>query len=60
MTSSLRSLGALISANMFAEGGGPALQSLLFAFGLFMFIFVMALNAIAMRATKQRKKSKYA
>jgi phosphate transport system permease protein len=60
MTSSLRSLGALISANMFAEGGGPALQSLLFAFGLFMFIFVMILNAIAMRATKQHRKSKYA
>jgi phosphate transport system permease protein len=57
-TSGLRSLGALIAANMFAEGGGPALQSLLFAFGLFMFIFVMILNGVAMYATKKRNKSK--
>jgi phosphate transport system permease protein len=57
-TSGLRSLGSLIAANMFAEGGGPALQSLLFAFGLFMFIFVMILNGIAMYATKKRNKSR--
>jgi ABC-type phosphate transport system permease subunit len=43
---------------MFAEGGGPALQSLLFAFGLFMFIFVMILNGVAMYATKKKSKSK--
>ncbi|MDR3257817.1 MAG: phosphate ABC transporter permease PstA [Mycoplasmataceae bacterium] len=59
-TSGLRSLGSLIAANMFAEGGGPALQSLLFAFGLFMFIFVMILNGVAMYATKKKKKSKWA
>jgi phosphate transport system permease protein len=58
LTSGLRSLGVLISANMFAEGGGPALQSLLFAFGLFMFVFVMVLNAIAMYATKTKNRSK--
>jgi phosphate transport system permease protein len=57
-TSGLRSLGALIAANMFAEGGGPALQALLFAFGLFMFIFVMILNGIAMYATKKRNRNK--
>jgi phosphate transport system permease protein len=51
-------LGALIAANMFAEGGGPALQALLFAFGLFMFIFVMILNAIAMYATKKHGNSR--
>jgi phosphate transport system permease protein len=58
MTSDLRTLGALISANMFAEGGGPALQSLLFAFGLFMFVFVMILNSIVQYATNRKKKSK--
>jgi phosphate transport system permease protein len=58
LTSGLRSLGVLISANMFAEGGGPALQSLLFAFGLFMFVFVMILNGVAMYATKQKNRSK--
>jgi phosphate transport system permease protein len=57
-TSGLRSLGALIAANMFAESGGPNLQSLLFAFGLFMFIFVMILNGIAMYATKKRNKTR--
>lgn len=54
--SGLRSLGALISANMFAESGGPALQGLLFAFGIFLFLFVMILNAIAMRMTKKKNK----
>jgi ABC-type phosphate transport system permease subunit len=43
---------------MFAEGGGPALQSLLFAFGLFMFVFVMILNSIVQYATNRKKKSK--
>lgn len=57
--SGLRSLGALISANMFAEGGGPALQGLLFAFGIIMFIFVIILNAIAMRLTKSKVNKKY-
>lgn len=59
LTSGLRSLGALISANMFAEGGGPALQGLLFAFGIVMFIFVIILNAIAMRLTKKKIQKKY-
>jgi phosphate transport system permease protein len=59
MTSGLQTLGALIAANMFADAGGPALKSLLFAFGIIMFVFVMALNAIAMVATKKRKQSKF-
>jgi phosphate transport system permease protein len=58
MTSGLRSLGALISSCMFADIGGPNLRSLLFAFGLFMFIFVMILNAVAMYATKRKTKAK--
>jgi phosphate transport system permease protein len=58
ITSDLRTLGALISANMFAEGGGPALQSLLFAFGLFMFVFVMILNSIVLYSTNRKRKSK--
>jgi phosphate transport system permease protein len=57
ITSDLRSLGALISAQMFADAGGPALKSLLFAFGLFMFVFVMILNSIVLYSTN-RKKSK--
>lgn len=57
--SGLRSLGALISANMFAESGGPALQGLLFAFGIFLFLFVMILNGIAMKMTKKKQRSKY-
>jgi phosphate transport system permease protein len=59
ITSNLRTLGALISANMFAEGGGPQLQSLLFGFGLFMFVIVMILNTIAMKLSKHKTKSKY-
>ncbi len=61
LTSNLRTLGALISANMFAEGGGPALQGLLFAFGIFLFVFIMILNAIVMRLSKQKssKNKKY-
>lgn len=54
LTSNLRTLGALISANMFAEGGGPALQGLLFAFGIFLFIFIMILNAVVMKISKQK------
>lgn len=61
LCSNLRTLGALISANMFAEGGGPALQGLLFAFGVCLFIFVMILNVIAnwLSKPKQRKKIKW-
>lgn len=59
MTSGLQTLGALIATNMFADAGGPQLKSLLFAFGIIMFIFVMGLNAIAMVATKKRTKSKF-
>jgi phosphate transport system permease protein len=58
ITSDLRTLGSLISANMFAEGGGPALQSLLFAFGLFMFVFVMILNSLVLYVTNKNKKNK--
>lgn len=54
LTSGLRTLGALISANMFAESGGPALQGLLFAFGIIMFIMVLIFNAIATRITKKK------
>ncbi len=54
LTSGLRTLGALISANMFAESGGPALQGLLFAFGIIMFIMVLIFNAIAIRITKKK------
>jgi ABC-type phosphate transport system permease subunit len=50
------SLGGMIATYMFADGGPP--KGLLFAFGLIMFIFVMVLNAIAMYATKKRKKSR--
>jgi phosphate transport system permease protein len=60
LTSGLRTLGALISANMFAESGGPTLQGLLFAFGIVMFIIVLILNAIAMRITKKKDASKNA
>lgn len=59
ITSDLRTLGALISANMFAEGGGPDLQSLLFAFGLFMFVFVMILNSIVLYTTNRKRNRKY-
>ena len=58
LTSGLRTLGALISANMFAESGGPALQGLLFAFGIVMFIVVLILNAVAMRITKKKAADK--
>ena len=56
LTSSLRTLGALISANMFAEAGGPALQGLLFAFGIIMFIMVLIFNVIAIKITKKNAK----
>ena len=62
LTSGLRTLGALISANMFAEAGGPALQGLLFAFGIIMFTMVLIFNAITMRIIKKkhnRKNSKW-
>lgn len=59
LTSGLRLLGALISANMFAESGGPALQGLLFAFGIIMFMLVIILNGIAMRLSKKRNSDKY-
>ena len=57
LTSGLRSLGALISANMFAAGG--ALQGLLFTFGMIIVIFVIILNAIAMSMTKKKNRQKY-
>ena len=57
LTSGLRSLGALISANMFAAGG--SLQGLLFTFGIIMFVFVIILNAIAMSLTKKKNRQKY-
>ena len=59
LTSGLRSLGALISANMFAEAGTAGLQGLLFAFGIVMFVFVIILNAIAMSLTKKKARAKY-
>ncbi len=58
LTSGLRTLGALISANMFAEAGGPALQGLLFAFGIIMFIMVLIFNAIAMRIIRKKQNRK--
>ena len=57
LTSGLRSLGALISANMFSAGG--ALQGLLFTFGIVMFIFVVILNGLAMSMTKKKNREKY-
>ncbi len=59
LTSGLRSLGALISANMFAESSGPGMQGLLFTFGIIMFIFVIVLNGIAMRLTKKKVRDQY-
>ena len=59
LTSGLRSLGALISANMFAESAGPELQSLLFAFGVIMFILVIIINTITMQLTKKKNNVKY-
>jgi len=54
-SSYLKTLGGLISSNMFAETSSAALKGLLFVYGLFLLIFVIILNGVV-RALFLRKK----
>ncbi|WP_038102632.1 ABC transporter permease subunit, partial [Ureaplasma diversum] len=58
LKSTLRPLGAVISANMFAENGGEELRGLLYVFGIVLFFVIMVLNGLVTYLTK-KKKSKY-
>ncbi|MGL4951374.1 MAG: phosphate ABC transporter permease PstA [Mycoplasma sp.] len=55
LISSLGTIGSVIATNMFSETGGPAVRGVLYAFGIFLFIFVMLLNAIIMYVTRDKK-----
>lgn len=55
LTSSLGTLGSVIATNMFSETGGPAIRGVLYAFGIFLFVIVMILNAVIMYVTNRKK-----
>ncbi len=55
LSSSLGTLGSIIATNMFSETGGEATRGVLYAFGIFLFIFVMLLNTLILFITKNRK-----
>lgn len=59
LKSALRPLGAVISANMFAENGGDDLKGLLYVFGIILFVFIMVLNGIVVYLTRKKKKKNY-
>ncbi|MCQ2747888.1 MAG: hypothetical protein MJ223_01230 [Mycoplasmoidaceae bacterium] len=59
----LKTLGGIIASNMFAETATSSLKGLLFVYGLFLFIFVVVLNAgvkIAFRKKTNKKPNKVA
>ncbi|RJS90923.1 ABC transporter permease subunit, partial [Ureaplasma urealyticum] len=60
MHSALRPLGAVISANMFAENGGEGLRGLLYIYGIVLFVVIMILNGLVTYLTRKRSKKTYA
>lgn len=54
-TSYLKTLGGLISSNMFAETLTEGLKGLLFVYGLFLLIFVLILNGIVKAIFRQKE-----
>ncbi|MEG1353920.1 MAG: phosphate ABC transporter permease PstA [Malacoplasma sp.] len=55
--SDLKTLSTIISYNMFADSTSEAQKSLLFAFGLFLFIFVGIINVLIIQVTKKKTAS---
>ncbi|EGV00112.1 phosphate abc transporter permease protein psta [Mycoplasmopsis columbina SF7] len=58
LNSSLKTIGALLPANFFAENGGDALRSLMFALGLILFIFIIFLNLLLTSLIGKKRKIK--
>ncbi|MGL4948263.1 MAG: phosphate ABC transporter permease PstA [Mycoplasma sp.] len=56
LNSSLGTLGSLIATMMFSETSDEALRGVLYAFGIFLFVIVMILNATIMFATRDKKR----
>lgn len=52
--SDLKTISTIISYNMFADSTTEAQKSLLFAFGLFLFIFVGIINVVIIQVTKKK------
>ncbi len=57
IVSRLRTLGSLISANMYGESSGPEFQGLLFVYGLLLFMFVILINLIISNLIKSKNKN---
>lgn len=54
----LKTLGGLIASNMFAETATANLKGLLYVYGLFLFIFVIVLNAVVKYIFRNKKTTK--
>ncbi|VEU78310.1 ABC transporter permease subunit [Mycoplasmopsis columbinasalis] len=58
LTSSLKTVGALLPTNFFAENGGDELRSLMFALGLILFIIITIVNLSFNAIITSRRKIK--
>ncbi len=59
LKSSLAPLGAVISKGLFSENGSESSKSLLYFYGIVLFVVVMILNGIVMFLTSSKNMSKY-
>ncbi|EFF41763.1 phosphate ABC transporter permease [Mycoplasmopsis alligatoris] len=57
--SGLKSIGAIISYNFFAENGGESLRGILYFFGLLLFIITMLINGFAHYMIKPKSQAKF-
>lgn len=57
--SGLKTIGAIISYNFFAENGSENLRSVLYLFGIILFIFTIIINILVLFINKSSTKKKY-
>ncbi|QZX49182.1 phosphate ABC transporter permease PstA [Mycoplasma sp. E35C] len=57
--SGLKTIGAIISYNFFAENGSENLRSVLYLFGLILFIFTILINVFVLFINRSSTKKKY-
>lgn len=55
LTSNIKTVSVIISTNMYGENSTPTSQSLLFAFGLILFVLVMIFNLLVLFISRERK-----